>query len=361
MISIKMASLVRQDAILTYNGSNIDIRIGDYVRITSSDDFSLYIVSGINGRTIAVQPDVDISTQHIIHINIGDLQFMSRRLTYSDGMVILSNDEVWNRGHRYYVLGFNNSYVRIMRRGEDGQNDIDVVDVQPGDIRMTSNYKMYVRNSGVTYAYQPNSESEDEYNHENESQDDYEDDSEDEYEYQTPDRPTNPHGRNSVRDERRDRRTLTYGRRVRQRTETAGGGSAISGTYAPSTSETYATSETYEQQHERKKKDKITAQIAKIKKIRIRRKEGLEKSKPKDDVCVICREDMFDDLSNTLRLPCGHVFHIECILLSYASSGEYANRCPECRAVFNETDLFNSDPIVKEVDENGNEIYKFKF
>ena len=53
--------------------------------------------------------------------------------------------------------------------------------------------------------------------------------------------------------------------------------------------------------------------------------------------CIICK-NKFIPINNKFRiisLPCGHVFHKECIKKLYNKESNFRNKCPLCRAEFN--------------------------
>jgi len=57
---------------------------------------------------------------------------------------------------------------------------------------------------------------------------------------------------------------------------------------------------------------------------------ALSKVMEKNDVCTICLNNI-DNHQSTIDLPCGHVFHDDCISKCVASG---VNSCPNCRKVF---------------------------
>jgi hypothetical protein len=50
-----------------------------------------------------------------------------------------------------------------------------------------------------------------------------------------------------------------------------------------------------------------------------------------DDVCGICHDDIRLPELNVVRLPCGHIYHEQCVLGWVVES----KTCPHCRCVFN--------------------------
>jgi hypothetical protein len=80
--------------------------------------------------------------------------------------------------------------------------------------------------------------------------------------------------------------------------------------------------------------------------------------------CIICLED-FDNMSKTHSLPCGHTFHVECIIKCFRKT----NECPYCRdtdgnpKVSSNTNMngfvWDNDDSWETIDEDYNEFEKF--
>jgi len=80
--------------------------------------------------------------------------------------------------------------------------------------------------------------------------------------------------------------------------------------------------------------------------------------------CIICLED-FDNMSKTHSLPCGHTFHVDCIIKCFRKT----NECPYCRdtdgnpKVSSHTNVngfvWDNDDSWETIDEDYNEFEKF--
>lgn len=80
--------------------------------------------------------------------------------------------------------------------------------------------------------------------------------------------------------------------------------------------------------------------------------------------CIICLED-FDNTSKTHSLPCGHTFHVECIIKCFRKT----NECPYCRDTDGNPKLcsnsninsfvWDNDDSWETIDEDYDEFEKF--
>jgi len=74
------------------------------------------------------------------------------------------------------------------------------------------------------------------------------------------------------------------------------------------------------------------------------RAQYLARPPVRTDTCSICLTKYADTGGDIVRLPCGHVFHFECMATWLASNQGDAGKCPLCRVPFTQKELVRAPP-----------------